>query len=177
MTVPRIPYVPEDLAEPADVVAAVRARRGGGLIELDRMLLHSPPLAEGWNHFLNNVRTRLIVPARLRELAMCVVAVLNRAEYEFVQHAPLLIETGATQAQVDALADPAAAAAAALFTPVEQAVIRLTIEMTRDIDVQDTTFAALREHLDEQQSVEIVGTIAAYNMVSRFLVALGVHPS
>jgi alkylhydroperoxidase family enzyme len=29
---------------------------------------------------------------------------------------------------------------------------------------------------DHQQVVELVGVIAAYNMVSRFLVALGVEP-
>ena len=82
---PRIPYVPEDIQEPADVVSAVRARRGGKLISLDRMLLHSPPLAAGWNTFLGAVRTGLLVDPKLRELAMCVVAVLNGAEYEFTQ--------------------------------------------------------------------------------------------
>lgn len=39
-----IPYVPSDLSEPAAIVDAIRARRGGGLLNLDRMLLHSPPL-------------------------------------------------------------------------------------------------------------------------------------
>src|SRR5690606_10326538 len=46
---PRIPYQPADLAEPAEVVDAIRQRRGGELLELDRMLLHSAPLAARWN--------------------------------------------------------------------------------------------------------------------------------
>ena len=66
-----IPYVPEDLAEPKDVVDAVRARRGGRLMNLDRMLLHSPVLAQGWSSFLGPVRTQLTVPMKLREIAMC----------------------------------------------------------------------------------------------------------
>jgi len=38
-------------------------------------------------------------------------------------------------------------------------------------------YAAVKAGLpDEQQIVELVGVIAAYNMVSRFLVALDIHP-
>jgi len=49
--------------------------------------------------------------------------------------------------------------------------------MTRDVQVSDSTFAAVKAALaDAQQVVELVGVIAAYNMVSRFLVALGVTP-
>ena len=95
-TPPRIPFVPADIAEPAEVVAAIRARRGGELLTLDRMLLHSPALAAGWNTFLGAVRESLVVDRRLRELAMCTVAVLNGAEYEYTQHAPLYIAAGAS---------------------------------------------------------------------------------
>jgi alkylhydroperoxidase family enzyme len=173
-----IPYLPEDLAEPREVVDAVRARRGGRLLELDRMLLHSPPLALGWNSMLGAVRRDLALPAKLRELAMCLVAVLNRAEYEFVQHAPLYVAAGGTPAQVEALRSPERAATdRAVFDDVERAAIALTIELTRDARVGDDTFAAVRSALpDDRQVVELVGVVAAYNMVSRFLVALGVEP-
>lgn len=174
---PRIPYVPEDIQEPADVVSAVRARRGGTLISLDRMLLHSPPLAAGWNTFLGAVRTGLLVDPKLRELAMCVVAVLNGAEYEFTQHAPLYLKAGGSEAQKQALRDPLAACAnAMLFDPLQRAAMSLTIEMTRSVQVSDATFASVRAHLSERETVELVGVIAAYNMVSRFLVATGVEP-
>jgi alkylhydroperoxidase family enzyme len=174
----RIPYLPADTAEPRAVVDAIRARRGGRLLELDRMLLHSPPLAAGWNAMLGPVRTQLALPARLRELAMCAVAVLNRAEYEFVHHAPLFVEAGGTQPQVDALRDPdAALAEPGLFDAAERATIALTIELTRDVQVRDETFDSVRRALpDHRQVVELVGVIAAYNMVSRFLVGLGIEP-
>jgi alkylhydroperoxidase family enzyme len=174
----RIPYLPADVAEPRDVVDAVRARRGGKLLELDRMLLHSPPLAQGWNGMLGAVRRDLELPAKLRELAMCLVAVVNRAEYEFVQHAPLFVAAGGTQQQVEALRAPDQAATdRQLFDHVERAAIALTIELTRDVRVSDATFAAARKALpNDRQMVELVGVIAAYNMVSRFLVGLGIEP-
>jgi alkylhydroperoxidase family enzyme len=175
---PRIPYVPTDIAEPADVVNAIRARRGGGLMLLDRQLLHSPALAAGWNTFLGAIRTQLSLPPRLRELAMCGVAVLNGADYEFVAHAPLFIKEGGTQLQVDALREVEAAAGnQTLFNDAERATLWLTLQMTRDVAVDNATFDRVAKALAiPQQVVELVAVIAAYNMVSRFLVALDVHP-
>jgi len=175
---PRIPYLPSDLSELRAIVEAVRALLGGALLNLDRQLLHSPPLAMGWNTMLGTVRRDLSLSPRLRELAMCLVAVLNRAEYEFVQHAPLFVAAGGTPAQVEALRDPDSARAdATRFDAAERAAIGLTIEMTRSVQVADDTFeAALRALPDAQQVVELVAVIAAYNMVSRFLVALHIEP-
>jgi len=34
----------------------------------------------------------------------------------------------------------------------------------------------LRQHLSDQEVIELCGVTAAYNMVSRFLVATGIHP-
>jgi 4-carboxymuconolactone decarboxylase len=42
--------------------------------------------------------------------------------------------------------------------------------------VEESTFTALAEKFTDQQVAEITATVAAYNMVSRFLVALDVHP-
>ena len=175
---PRIPYQPIDLAQPEDLVKAIRARRGGTLLNLDRMLLHSPAFAKGWNSFLGAVRTELELSPRLRELAMCAVAVLNGADYEFHHHAPELIKAGGTQAQVDALRKlKEGFADLGPFNAEEQATIRLTVEMTQSVRVSNDTFAAVRSALNHDQlTVELVGVIATYNMVSRFLVALGIEP-
>jgi 4-carboxymuconolactone decarboxylase len=44
--------------------------------------------------------------------------------------------------------------------------------MTRDIEVPDALYDQVRPHFDAQGQLDLVATIAAYNMVSRFLVAL-----
>jgi polar amino acid transport system substrate-binding protein len=177
-TMPRIKYQPEDMDKPEDLVASIRARRGGTLLNLDRMLLHSPPFAKGWNEFLREVRCGLSLSPKLRELAICGVAVLNGAEYEFHHHAPEFIKAGGTVAQVEALRNfETAANESDIFDAAECAVIQLTLEMTREVQVSDSTFASVKSSLpDDQSMVELVGVIAAYNMVSRFLVALGVKP-
>ncbi len=175
---PRIPRVPDDQLVPGDVVAAIQKRRGGHLLNLDRMLLNSPAYAVGWNAFMGAVRTGLSLDARLRELAICAVAVLNRADYELVQHAPEFLAAGGTQAQLDALQDfDAALADTGLFSDVERAALDLTRQMTCNIQVSNVCFDTLKQVLPVvQQQVELAGVIAAYNMVSRFLEALQVAP-
>ena len=175
---PRIPVVAEAQLGPPEVVAAIRQRRGGTLLNLDRMLLNSTAFAIGWNGFLGAVRNALSLDARLRELAICTVAVLTRADYEYRQHAPEFLSAGGSQAQLDALQNVAAAIDdSVLFSAAERATLALTQAMTLQVQVSETCFATLQQVLpDPQQQVELVGVIAAYNMVARFLEALQVAP-
>lgn len=174
---PVIPYLPENIKEPHDLVTAIRTRRGGTLLNLDRMLLHSPAFATGWNSFLSIVRNDLEVPAKLRELAICTVAILNRAEYEFVQHSPEFIKAGGTEAQLTALQQiESSSSMNTLFDTTEQAVLQLSVEMTQSIQVSETTMESIKNVLqNDQHLVELIGIVATYNMVSRYLVALGIE--
>jgi alkylhydroperoxidase family enzyme len=152
-------------------------RAGGRLINLDLALLHSAPFAEAWSHFLGAVRGRLGLSGFHRELAVCSVAVLNGADYELFQHAPHFLGAGGSPDQLAALADVEKAAAdARLFDAPARAVLRFTLESTRDVAVSDAAFQALRDcFLGDQAIVEVAGVVATYNMVSRFLVALKVE--
>ncbi|KAL1878290.1 hypothetical protein Daus18300_002208 [Diaporthe australafricana] len=182
----RLPYVadpppttsPEDQAI-VDRIAARRAPRP--LTSLDLALLHSPPVADGWNSFLGAVRTRTTLPADLRELAICRVAVVNRAWYEWMHHAPLATAAGVADAGLELvkaragpLGDVAAGPAEGGLTDKQWAVLCIADEMTRNVEVSEATFAAVRALFEEREVVEIVATVACYNCVSRFLVALDV---
>ena len=167
----RLPYADPQSPEAQPVVERI-VRERGSLLHLYQMLLHSPPLADGWLAFLTAVRQRLALPGALRELVIMRVAQLNGAQYEADQHAPIALREGLTQAQLDALdAWPKSDA----FGPLERSVLALTDAMTRDVQVPDETLAAVRRDLPDREVVELVATIAAYNMVSRFLEATGIH--
>jgi alkylhydroperoxidase family enzyme len=177
MTKQIIPYQPIDLVEPKEIVDAVRARRGGTLLNLDRMLLNSPNLTRGWNALLKEVRENLSLDARYKEIGMCGVAILNRAEYEFFHHAPELLKAGGTQDQVNELRKIGTDAFnSSLFNTVEQDVIALTLAMTREIEVPEAVMERLTKSLGNQATVEMVAVVATYNMVSRFLIATGIAP-
>ncbi len=172
-----IPYRPDnDQAGPPELVNAIRARRGGKLLNLDRMLLQSPNFARGWNGMLGAIRTQLSLRPKLREVAIMAISALNRVDYEWTQHESELITAGGTREQLDALKDPKGAEKnSKLFNEAERAVLALTREMTRDIAVSDATMKRIRALLPDQEVVELIGTIAGYNMVSRFLIATGVE--
>jgi alkylhydroperoxidase family enzyme len=170
-----IPYVSATITEPAELVAAIRARRGGELLNLDRMLLHSPPLARGWNAFLGEVRTGLALAPDALELVVSYVAVLNGAPYEYAHHAPLYLAAGGRQPVLDAMQAGADAVTSPALTTDERALLQLTLEMTRSIAVTPATRDAARRAVgDDRRLVEVIAAIAAYNMVSRFLIATGV---
>ena len=176
----RIPdWTPERKPQPQDLVQAILERRGGELLNLDRALLWSEPLARGWNTYLKNVRTGLGASRRLREMGICTVALLTGAHYEYHHHAPDFRAAGGSPASLDALEAFVRAAAAGGpegLLPDEALVARYAAQMTRDVKVDDALFARMRERFDTTELVEITAAIATYNMVARFLVALGVTP-
>jgi AhpD family alkylhydroperoxidase len=167
----RIPYA--DTAAPGTQALVERIVAGrGSVLHLYQMLLHSPPLAEGWLGMMSAVRQQLELPGALRELVIMRVALLNRAPYEADQHRPLALQEGVTVAQ---LGDLAHWETSAEFSPLQRRVLALTDAMTREVQVPADTLASAREALGDRQLVELVGTIASYNMVSRFLEALQIH--
>lgn len=167
----RLPYADcaSDAVRPlTDRIVAER----GSVLHLYQMLLHSPPFAEGWLQYLTAVRHHSTLPGALRELIIMRVALLNNAPYEAEQHAPIALREGMSQAQLDGLADWASGD---LFDERERAVLAYTDAMTRQVQVPDAVFAAVSARYEPPQVVEITATVAAYNMVSRFLEALQIH--
>jgi AhpD family alkylhydroperoxidase len=167
----RIAYADTTRPETKELVDRIVAERGS-VLHLYQMLLHSPPVAAGWLRFLTAIRHECALPGALRELVIMRVAHLNGASYEADQHAPIALREGVSQEKLDALADWPSSE---VFDARERAVLSYADAMTRTIRVPDHVFAAVREHFDERLVIELTATIAAYNMVSRFLEALQIH--
>ncbi|CAG9992921.1 unnamed protein product [Clonostachys byssicola] len=164
-------------AEGAIIIEAIRSRRyPRGLTPLDLALLHAPHIAGGWNAFLGAVRNHSSLPDDLREIAICRVAAVNRAWYEWMHHAPLAVGRGGmSEDSVTFLLEPAELQTVETpsdYTERQWVVAVVADEMTRHIGVPDDIFASLKRLFSESEIVEIISTIACYNCVSRFLVAL-----
>lgn len=158
---------------PAELLASIQARRPGNeLIGIDRVLLKSFPLAQGWNELLRRVRADFILELEHRELIMLRVAALNGAKFEWDVHYPAYLEAGGTAEKAQALR---LLEVAADFSRVERALVRLTDQSTRLVRVEDSVIEELKALIGETKTVEAVATVGAYNMVSRFLVALNIE--
>ena len=168
----RVPLVqPGTRPDLAEVESRILAERGRVSV-LYQVLLNSGPVASGWERLLTAVRNQTGVPAALRELMILRVAVLNGALFEFDAHVPHAERAGVGAEKIAAVR---ATPLPAVFSPLERLVLELTDAMTRDIVVPDALMERLRRQFDAKGIVELVATVAAYNMVSRLLVALKVE--
>jgi alkylhydroperoxidase family enzyme len=180
----RLPYAPSSPPEGAsssdvaiyDRIATRRAPRP--LIPLDLALLHSPSVADGWNSFLGAIRSKTTIDVAIGELAISRVAVLNNAGFEWKAHAPLALKAGVSSEALETVRTAEMGTKGkdreGGLSAKEWAVMAYTDQMTKNVTVDEETFATLREHFNDQEVVEITATVAAYNCVSRFLVALDV---
>jgi len=118
---------------------------------------------------LTAIRNRNSLSPAIREMIILRVAVLNRANYEFDAHAPHAIKAGMSQEKIESLKD---SKISDVFDEKECLILKLTDVMTQDIQVPDTVFDQVRPYFNDQEILELVATISAYNMVSRLLNAL-----
>src|ERR1700704_2148192 len=90
-TMARVPLL-DDKTNPelAALVGTLRAGRRGNLINVYRLLLHSPALAESWFGHSNAVRWKTELDGRLRELVIIRVASIHGVDYIVNQHVPAL---------------------------------------------------------------------------------------
>jgi alkylhydroperoxidase family enzyme len=102
--------------------------------------------------------------------------VLNRAWYEWEHHAPLFrAATGISDNDVTAVLDTAPRVVhVKVVDDKHNAAMAYADAMTLDISVPDDIFERLKYHFSDKEIVELTATVAAYNCVSRFLVALDV---
>lgn len=184
----RVPYAPKEAPSDApqnvkDIYTRIAARRAPRpLIPLDLALLHNPNIADGWNTLLGAIRSKTTLPQRVTELAVCRVAVLNDASYEWQSHSPLALAGGVSkEGLATVLSTPrlpqgksGKSEGEGGLSEKEWAVLVYVDAMTRDVNVEESTWEEMRKWFGETESVELTATVAGYNCVSRFLVALNV---
>jgi alkylhydroperoxidase family enzyme len=177
----RIPYAPSTPTDPTpetqQIYTRIAARRHPRpLIPLDLALLHNPQIADGYNALLGAIRTATLLPQSLAELAICYIAVLNHAVYEWTAHAPLALKAGVTRAALEAVLKSDVRNEEVLNED-ERLVLAWTEESTKGVEVSEDVFERVKARWGEREVVELTMVVAGYNMVSRFLVALDVTES
>jgi 4-carboxymuconolactone decarboxylase len=171
---PRVSLVEEkDHPELAALVERIRGGRGGRLLDIYGILLHSPALAEGWLDIVGAVRWKTDIDGALREIVMLRVGMLNGADYVFDAHVPRYTQKeGLTREKCMAVADWRNSP---LFDERERAALAYTDAMTRDIRVPESLTGEVLRHYSERQLVELTVLVGTYNMHTRVLLAFGIE--
>lgn len=170
----RVPLIDENDSTLATLIAKLKGARGGRLLNLYRVLLHSPTFAEAWQAFNSAIRFKSGLDEQARELAIMRVAQLTGADYQFQIHASQYAPAaGITQQQIAALDG---SEHSSLFQPAHRALLAYADAMTVAIEVPDDVYDKLRRHYNNAQIVELTVLIGAYNMHTRVGRALRIDP-
>lgn len=156
---PRHPFPPRDPSRPK------------GLNVLGT-LAHHPQLARAFHTFNGHVLFGTTLTPRQRELLVLRVATVRECDYEWAQHTLLADDAGISPDEVDRVR---AGAEAPGWNPLDAALLRTVDELLRDAEISDTTWAALADGLDEQQRMDVVFTVGAYDLLAMALKSFGVE--
>ena len=169
----RISLIEEtDHPELTEVIGRIKAGRRGGLLNVYKLLLHSPALAQTWFDHNGAVRWKTGLSGRLREIVIIHIAHLNGVDYVLAQHVPgLAVAEGLTRAECEALANWRATG---LFDARERAALAYAEAMTLATSVPDAIFAEVRRHFSDREIVELSVLIGTYIMHNRVMKALAI---
>jgi 4-carboxymuconolactone decarboxylase len=163
----RLPFVDQATAAPevAEIFQKM-TERGVKIQNVYRVMGNSQAAFIPFMRFGNALLQRTSLDPKIRELVVLRVATLTGSKYEWQQHESIALEFGVTPAQVATIGDWERSAA---FDARERAILRYIDGVTRDVEVDDETFAGVRALFDDTELVELTLTIGFYGMLARFL--------
>jgi len=152
--------------------AQLAGRETAQMLEPLEAYAHTPGLLLGYGMFELAAERATRVEHRLKELAALKAATVVNCEYCIDIGSAIARRRGLTDEQLLALPRHRDSA---LFDAREQLVLDYAAAMSRaPVDVPDELFAALGEHFDEAQIVELTSAIALENLRARFNAALDI---
>ncbi len=133
--------------------------------------LQSPALADRAQALGAFCRYRTSLPPRLSELAIITTGAYWQAGFEWHVHAPIAIAAGLDAAAVEALRT---GAVPHFEQEDEQAVWRFAHHLLHDHEVPDATYRTVADLLGSAATVELVGVLGYYGLISMTIKAFGV---
>ncbi len=169
----RLPELTEATMSPEQRQAAEAIKSGPRGVVQGPLLawLHSPALADRAQALGAFCRYHTSLPPRLSELAIITTGAYWKAGFEWHVHAPIAIAAGLDAAAVEVLrlgGTPQFAQAD------EQAVWQFAHHLLRDHAVPDAIYHAVQDLLGAAATVELVGVLGYYGLISMTIKAFNV---
>lgn len=161
----RVPYLFETDLAPQDRELLARP------INLFRALANSPDAFRLFHQFGEWIRHDCKLDPRMRELAILQVGYLTGSEYEFTHHVDISKAFGVDDSAVQGVIDETLDRPSGL-SDLERTVLSATRQLTRDVAVDDGTWAELADHFPPERLVDLVIVVSFYAMVIRVLAGL-----
>ena len=156
---PRHPYPPQDADRP-------QGRNCLGV------LARHPVLTSAYHTFNGHILFSSTLSPRQRELLVLRVAAVRGAEYEWAQHSILGGDAGL---EPDEIARVAEGPEADGWSTFDRALLAAVDELLATAKVSHGTWQVLAAELEEQQLMDLVFTVGAYDMLAMALLSFGVE--
>ncbi len=148
------------------------ASRGLGVLNVFKVMAHTPELMESWWGMMVVALSRLKLDPRLRELAILRLFLLTRSDYGFAHHVRIGKGVGLTDEDIAALPtydeDDR-------FSALDKLVLQYTDAVTRLEEGAPVLATQLRSHLSEREIVELTFCIANWNLMAHLLLPLEIE--
>jgi alkylhydroperoxidase family enzyme len=112
------------------------------------------------------LRYHSLVPARMREVAICEVAGTTRSEFEWFAHASIARGLGLSEEDLDAIRTGQVAPG---LDGDESLARRLAHELVTKRDLDDAAYAEGVEHLGLEVLIDLVSLVGFYAMIATIL--------
>src|SRR5947209_13683980 len=171
MSAPRLPILTEDAldSQQRELLDSIRSGPRGsstGIRGPFAVFLHAPAFGELAQKLGGYCRYNTAVPPRLSEFAILATARLWRAQYEWYAHVPQAERAGVKPATIrDLHAGPVPKSA----PKDERAIYDFIQELYKTRRVSDRNFKRVHATLGDAATVELVGILGYYVMISMIL--------
>jgi 4-carboxymuconolactone decarboxylase len=178
MPPPRVPILEEKSLTPTQraLLDSIRSGPRGGSTTIRgpfAVFLHAPAFGELAQRLGGHCRFKTGVPPRLSEFAILTTARLWRAQYEWFAHVPQAERAGVKAQTIRDLHKGRLPKAA---PKDERAIYDFIQELYKTRRVSDKTFARVRSLLGDAATVELVGILGYYALISMILNVFRMFP-
>ena len=175
---PRVPILAEDKLTPTQraLLDSIRSGPRGGSTTIRgpfAVFLHAPAFGELAQQLGGHCRFKTAVAPRLSEFAILATAKLWRAQYEWFAHAPQAERAGV---KAETIRDLYKGRVPKSAPKDERAIYDFVQELYKTRRVSDKTYARVRDLLGEPATVEFVGILGYYVLISMILNVFRMSP-
>lgn len=178
MPPPRVAILAEDKLTPAQraLLDSIRSGPRGGSTTIRgpfAVFLHAPAFGELAQQLGGHCRFKTAVAPRLSEFAILATAKLWRAQYEWFAHVPQAERAGV---KAETIRDLHKGRVPKSAPKDERAIYDFVQELYKTRRVSDKTYTRVRDLLGEAATVEFVGILGYYVLISMILNVFRMSP-
>jgi 4-carboxymuconolactone decarboxylase len=178
MPPPRVPILAEDKLTPAQraLLDSIRSGPRGGSTTIRgpfAVFLHAPAFGELAQQLGGHCRFKTAVAPRLSEFAILATAKLWQAQYEWFAHVPQAERAGV---KAETIRDLHKGRVPKSAPKDERAIYDFVQELYKTRRVSDKTYTRVRDLLGEAATVEFVGILGYYVLISMILNVFRMSP-